>query len=97
MTTTAAQGTPNYTTGVSSLGVSGVLAPPDFGRSVNPISTKGGRFYSPNNTGTLGFSDLPTALVVINTTEAKRLSTTSSSCSTSEALKTELYLEKHCK
>ena len=61
-------------------------APPDFGRSVNPISTKGGRFYSPNNTGTLGFSDLPTALVVINTTEAKRLNTTSSSCSTHQRL-----------
>ena len=31
-------------------------------RSVNPISTKGGRLYPPNNTGTPGFSDLPTAL-----------------------------------
>ena len=38
------------------------MAPPDFGRSVNPISTKGGRLYPPNNTGNPGFSDLPTAL-----------------------------------
>ena len=36
--------------------------PPDFGRLVNPISTKGSRLCSPNNTGTPGFSDLPTAL-----------------------------------
>ena len=40
----------------------GAMAPPDFGRSVNPISTKGGRLSPPNNTGTPGFSDLPTAL-----------------------------------
>ena len=46
------------TAGVSSLGV-----PPDYGRSVNPISTKGGRLCPPNNTDTPGFSDLPTALV----------------------------------
>ena len=38
------------------------MAPPDFGRSVNPISTKGGRLCPPYNTGTPGFSDLPTAL-----------------------------------
>ena len=44
--------------GLSSLG----LAPPDFDGSVNPISTKGGRLYPPNNTGTPEFSDLPTAL-----------------------------------
>ena len=35
---------------------------PDFGRSVNPISAKGGILCPPNNTGTPGFSDLPTAL-----------------------------------
>ena len=34
------------------------MKPPDFGRSVNPISTKGGRLCPPNNTGTPGFSDL---------------------------------------
>ena len=43
-------------------GAGGAMAPPDFGRSVNPISTKGGRLCPPNNTGTPGFSDLPTAL-----------------------------------
>ena len=41
------------------------MAPPDFVRSVNPISTKKGRLCPPNNTGTPGFSDLPTALIVI--------------------------------
>ena len=37
---------------------------PYFGRSFNPISTRvgGGRLCPPNNTGTPGFSDLPTAL-----------------------------------
>ena len=43
-------------------GAGDAIAPPDFGRSVNPISTKGGRLCPPNNTGTPGFSDLPTAL-----------------------------------
>ena len=43
-------------------GAGGAMAPPIFGRSVNPISTKGGRLCPPNNTGTPGFSDLPTAL-----------------------------------
>ena len=38
------------------------MSPPDFGKSVNPISTKGGRLCQPNNTGTSGFSGLPTAL-----------------------------------
>ena len=38
------------------------MAPPDFSRSVNPISTSGCRLCSPNNTGIPGFSDLPTAL-----------------------------------
>ena len=43
-------------------GAGGAKAPSDFGRSVNPISTKGGRLYPLNNTGTPGFSALPTAL-----------------------------------
>ena len=43
-------------------GAGGAMAPPDFGRSVNPISTKGGRLCPLNTTGTPGFSDLPTAL-----------------------------------
>ena len=46
-------------TGLSFLGV----PPPDFGRSVNPMSTKGGRSCPPNDTGAPGFSDLPTALI----------------------------------
>ena len=40
----------------------GAMAPPDFVRSVNPISIRGGRLCPPNNTDTPGFSDLPTAL-----------------------------------
>ena len=43
-------------------GAGGAMAPPDFGRSVNPISTKGDRLCPPCNSGTPGFSDLPTAL-----------------------------------
>ena len=44
-------------------GAGGAMASPDFGRSVNPISTmERGRLYPPNNTGTPWFSDLPTAL-----------------------------------
>ena len=46
-------------------GAGGAMAPPDFGRWVNPISTKWGRLCPPNNTSTLGFSDLPTALKVV--------------------------------
>ena len=45
------------------------MAPPDFARSVNPISTKGGRLCPPNNTGTPGFSDLPTALLTLSISE----------------------------
>ena len=40
----------------------GAMAPPYFGRSVNHISTEGGRLCPTNNTGTSGFLDLPTAL-----------------------------------
>ena len=40
----------------------GAMATPDFVRSVNPISIRGGRLCPPNNTGTPGFSDLPAAL-----------------------------------
>ena len=43
-------------------GAGDAMAPPDFGRLVNPISTKGGRLCPPNNTGTPEFSDPPTAL-----------------------------------
>ena len=43
-------------------GAGGAMASPYFGRSLNPISTRGGSLCPPNNTGTPGFSDLPTAL-----------------------------------
>ena len=43
-------------------GAVGAMAPPYFGRSVNPISTRGSRLCPTNDTGTPGFSDLPTAL-----------------------------------
>ena len=43
-------------------GAGDALAPLDFDRSINPISIKRGILCPPNNTGTLGFSDLPTAL-----------------------------------
>ena len=48
--------------GVVPGGAGDAMAPPDFGRSVNPISTREERSCPPNNTGTPGFSDLPTAL-----------------------------------
>jgi hypothetical protein len=38
--------------------------PPYFGRSVNPISTGGTDYSEHIVTGPLGFSDLPTALIV---------------------------------
>ena len=47
-------------------GAGGAMVPaPDLGASVNPISAKGGRLCPPYNTGTPGFSDLPTALINI--------------------------------
>ena len=52
----------SYYRGVVPRGAGGAMAPPDFGRLVNPISTKGDKLCPPNNTGTPGFSDLPTAL-----------------------------------
>ena len=47
------------------------MSPPDFGRSVNPISTKGGRLCPSNNAGTPGFSDLPTALMMFTQLNAR--------------------------
>ena len=41
----------------------GAMVPPDFGRSLNPISTRGTDYAHLIATGTLGFSDLPTALL----------------------------------
>ena len=37
------------------------MAPSDFGRSGNPYLSQGGRLFSPNNNGTPGLLDLPTA------------------------------------
>ena len=39
------------------------MTPPDFGRSVNPISTWETDYALLITTGTPGFSDLPTALL----------------------------------
>ena len=39
-------------------------APPVFGRSVNPISTRGGTLSPPSTKSPLRFSDLATALKV---------------------------------
>ena len=43
-------------------GVGDAMAPPDFGRSVDPISSRGTDYTHLIATGTPGFSDLPTAL-----------------------------------
>ena len=45
-------------------GAEGAMAPPYFGRSVNPISTRGSRLCSHITTGTPGSSELPTALTI---------------------------------
>ena len=44
------------------VGAGGSMAPPDFNRSVNPMSTRGPDYPHHFTTGPLGFSDLPTAL-----------------------------------
>ena len=44
------------------VGAGGSMAPPDFDRSVNPISTRGADYPHHITTGPHGFSDLPTAL-----------------------------------
>ena len=41
----------------------GAMAHPDFGRSVNPISTRGTNYAHLITTGTPRFSDLLTALI----------------------------------
>ena len=42
------------------------MASPDFGGSVNPISTGGTDYAHLITTGTPGFSDLPTALQLVH-------------------------------
>ena len=48
--------------GVVPGGAGGAMAPPDFSKSVNPISTRETDYAHLITTGTPGFSDLPTAL-----------------------------------
>ena len=50
--------------GVVPGGAGDVMTPPDFGRSVNPISTRGTDYAHLITTGTPGFSDLSTALYI---------------------------------
>ena len=57
-------------------GALGAMAPPDFGRSVNPISTRGTDFAHLITNGTPGFSDLPTALLISHKIQPKKLATT---------------------
>ena len=52
----------NQPRGVVPEGAGDAMAPPAFGRSVNPISTRGTDYAHLITTGTTGFSDLPTAL-----------------------------------
>jgi hypothetical protein len=47
---------------VASGGAGGAKAPPVFGRSVNPISTRGDTLSPPSTSSPPGFSDLATAL-----------------------------------
>jgi hypothetical protein len=49
------------------VGAGDAMAPPDFGRSVNLLSTRGKYHAHQINTGppTPGFSDLPTALLCV--------------------------------
>ena len=54
---------------VGARGAGGAMAPTNFGRSVNPISTRGSRLCPPNDTGNPGFSDLSTALGYIKKTD----------------------------
>ena len=51
-----------YLRGVVPRVAGAAMAPPDFGRSVNPISTRGTDYAHLITTGTTGFSELPTAL-----------------------------------
>ena len=52
-----------YNRGVIPGGARGAMAPQDFDRSVNPISTRGADYAHLITTGTPEFSDLPTALL----------------------------------
>ena len=78
-------------TGLSSLGV------PDFGRLVNPISTKGGRLCPPNNTGTSRFSDLPTATSRVKQAEIEKIERKESAIHDWFARNQSLYLKAELK
>ena len=51
---------------VASRGAGGALAPPVFGQTVNPISTRGADYTHHSTKSPSGFSDLVTALTVTN-------------------------------
>ena len=53
-----------YVRGVVPEGAGGAMVPPDFGRSVNPISARGDRLCPPNYYWHPRFSDLLTALTI---------------------------------
>ena len=52
----------------------GAMEPPDFGRSVNPILTRGTDYAHLITTGTPVFSNLPTALITMGISPFRRLS-----------------------
>ena len=52
----------HFCRGIVPGGAGGAMTPPDFGRSVHPISTRGTDYAHLITTDTPGFSDLPTAL-----------------------------------
>ena len=51
-------------------GPGGTLAPPIFGRPVNPIPTMGGRFCPPFTSGTPNVFHLPASLLINNQNES---------------------------
>ena len=53
------------------------MAHPDFGRSVNPISTRGTDYAHLITSGTPGFSDLPTSLLPFFVAEIMTIKMTS--------------------
>jgi hypothetical protein len=50
--------------GAGTGGAGGPLAPPIFGRPINPIPTMGGRFYPPFTSGTPNVFHLPAPLIL---------------------------------
>ena len=54
---------PKYYRSIVSGDAGGAMAPPDFVRSVNPISTRGTDYAHQITTGTPGFSDLHAPLL----------------------------------